>query len=90
MSTTWETLVAGSTIEAGSAWDHLTHQGGSGGKPTVILASAIDAVLTAGIMAGDVLAEAMGADLAAGILAATVTAATLGADIETRTDAWLT
>jgi hypothetical protein len=26
----WETLIAGSTIDTGDAWDHLINQGGTG------------------------------------------------------------
>jgi len=33
----WETLIAGSTIADGDAWEHLQAQGGGDGGPTTIV-----------------------------------------------------
>jgi hypothetical protein len=32
----WETLLSGSTIDSGDAWEHLQVQGGGGGDPVYI------------------------------------------------------
>ena len=38
----WSTLVAGSTIPSGDAWEHLQAQGGSGTGTYIILADGLE------------------------------------------------
>lgn len=67
MSTAWENLVAGSTLEAGSAWDHLTHQGGGSGS--VFIAAAVG---------GDVQSLQLSGDISARVLAGNIHDASIG------------
>lgn len=55
--TAWESLVAGSTIATGTAWEHLQAQGG-GGHETVFfvdggLSGAVDQAVLSGVMADE-------------------------------------
>lgn len=38
----WETLISGSTIASGDAWEHLQAQGGGGTETYVILADGLE------------------------------------------------
>ena len=42
----WETLIAGSTIADGDAWEHLQAQGGGSGPATIILADGLEVIVS--------------------------------------------
>jgi len=42
----WETLIAGSTIADGDAWEHLQAQGGGGTESYLILADGLEVSMT--------------------------------------------
>ena len=66
--TAWESLVAGSTIASGTAWDHLNAQGG-GSSCDVYVVDAGSAELSALALAGSVVSAPMSADVAGGVSA---------------------
>lgn len=60
--TAWENLVAGSTLTSGTAWDHLTHQGGGSGD--IFLVAATGGDMAADILSGDLTMITMSGNLA--------------------------
>jgi len=73
MMDAWDTLISGSTIANGDAWEHLLAQGG-GGDTTIILASGMEGVIVdqtvgAEIVTGDVAADVSASQLAGNIAA---------------------
>lgn len=43
----WETLISGSTITSGDAWEHLQSQGGGGAGTYIILADGLEVEMSA-------------------------------------------
>lgn len=81
----WETLVAGSTIASGDAWEHLQAQGGGGGGTDQIVyvvggleATMEDAQLSAAILNSDMTATLTDV----GILSATIQEITLSGIVQ--------
>lgn len=68
----WNTLISGSTIANGDAWEHLLAQGGCGGDTTIILASGMEGVI---------LDQAVGAEIVMGEVTADVSASQLSGNI---------
>ena len=66
--TAWAKLVAGSTLEAGTAWDHINAQGG-GSSGDVYVVDAGSAELSALALSGSVLSSSMAADVAGDVSA---------------------
>ena len=60
--TAWESLVAGSALATGTAWDHLNAQGG-GSSGDVYVVDAGPAELSTLALAGSALSEPMAADV---------------------------
>ena len=77
----WETLIAGSTIASGDAWEHLHAQGG-GGAGTVILAVGLDGVLTTADISASVVDQALLGVVTVPVLTATITVEALSAEIQ--------
>ncbi len=65
----WDILRQGSTLSAGTAWEHLTHQGGSG--PVVVMS-----------MEGNLAAVPMAASIPSSVCSASVERAELRANTE--------
>lgn len=78
--TAWESLVAGSTLASGTAWDHLNAQGG-GSSGDVYVVDAGSAELSAMALAGSVLSASMAADVA-GSVSAVIERVTLEGNID--------
>ena len=68
--TAWESLIAGSTIQSGTAWEHLNAQGGGGSTGDVYVVNAGAAELSAMTLDGSILSAAMAADVAGEVSAA--------------------
>ena len=78
--TAWESLVAGSTLASGTAWDHLNAQGG-GSSGDVYVVDAGSAELSALALAGSVVSAPMSADVA-GSVSAVIERVTLEGNID--------
>ena len=75
----WETLVTGSTITDGDAWEHLLAQDGE--SRTIILAAGLDGALAAAELPATITDQALSGTVVVQALTATITADSLSAEI---------
>jgi hypothetical protein len=77
----WNTLIAGSTIANGDAWEHLLAQGG-GGDTTIILASGMEGVIVDQTVGVEIVMGEVAADISAPQLAGNIAAAPLDGSVD--------
>jgi hypothetical protein len=82
MKTVWEVVSDNSTLDQGTFWQHLNHQGGGSGETILVeaireasIVSAVSASVATPQLAAEVLSIAT-ASVAAPVLSATVTSTT--------------
>ena len=75
MMDAWETLTAGSTIDTGDAWEHLSNQGGTG-------TGSIDYIILADGMSVEMANETVAVELDQQNIAADVDSTPVGVSID--------